>query len=405
MRILVVTTSLPYPPASGGAIRVAGILKGLHENGHQVTLAALHDGKPAPESTPLAAYCDRIITAPPPTRSKSQRLRDLVFTRQADIAKRLYSPAFAEQLRALLAKESFDIIQCEAIESACYLPLIREAQPAAKLVFDTFNAEYMLQRVIYQIDRRELKRLPMALYSWIQARRIQRYEAAMCHLADAVIAVSPEDADALHALGGHTPIHIVPSGITVTDYTHDSSRTDLGACAIVFSGKMDYRPNVDAALWFGESIYPRIKAQADNVRWWIVGQQPHPRLDVLRVDPSITITGRVDAVQPYLNSATVYVAPLRMGSGTRLKLLEAMASGCAIVATSIAASGLLPEVKAAMRIADDESTFADAVVALLEDLATRAQLGTTAREKVAAFYDWSVLIPRLLSVYRGLGIG
>jgi len=405
MRILIVTASLPYPPASGGAIRVAGILKGLHENGHQVTLAALHDGKPAPESTPLAAYCARIITAPPPTRSKSQRLRDLVFTRQADIAKRLYSPAFAEQLRALLAKESFDIIQCEAIESACYLPLIREAQPAAKRVFDTFNAEYMLQRVIYQIDRRELKRLPMALYSWIQAGRIQRYEAEMCRLADAVIAVSPEDADALRALGGQTPIHIVPSGITVTDYTRDSSHIDLGARAIVFSGKMDYRPNVDAALWFGESIYPRIKAQADSVRWWIVGQQPHPRLESLRADPSVTITGRVDAVQPYLNSATVYAAPLRMGSGTRLKLLEAMASGCAIVATSIAASGLLPEVKAAMHIADDENTFADAVVALLEDSATRAQLGTAAREQVAAFYDWSVLIPRLLAAYKGLGVG
>jgi glycosyltransferase involved in cell wall biosynthesis len=94
-----------------------------------------------------------------------------------------------------------------------------------------------------------------------------------------------------------------------------------------------------------------------------------------------------------------------MGSGTRLKLLEAMASGCAIVATNIAASGLLPEVKAAMHIADDENSFADAVAALLEDSAARARLGTSAREQVAAFYDWSVLIPRLLAVYKGLGVG
>lgn len=404
MRILIVTASLPYPLASGGAIRVYGMIKGLHEAGHQITLAALHDGQPAPESTPLAEYCAQIITAPPPQRSKSQRLRDLILTRTPDIAKRLYSDAFAQKLRALLQSERFDIVQCEAIEAACYMPIIRQAQPQAKLVFDTFNAEYMLQRVIFDIDRREPKRLPLAVYSWIQAGRIERYEGAMCRLADGVIAVSPEDADALRALDHSTPIHIMPSGIFVDDYAKESASLDLGR-AVIFSGKMDYRPNVDAALWFARDIYPHIKAQVADVRWWIVGQQPHPRLEPLRVDPSITITGRVDAVQPYLTSATVYAAPLRMGSGTRLKLLEAMASGCAIVATSIAASGLLPEVKAAMRIADSETAFAEQVTALLNDPITRATLGAAARQQVAAFYDWSVLIPRLLRVYKGLSIG
>lgn len=404
MRILIVTASLPYPLASGGAIRVYGMIKGLHEAGHQITLAALHDGQPAPESTPLAEYCAQIITALPPQRSKSQRLRDLILTRTPDIAKRLYSDAFAQKLRALLQSERFDIVQCEAIEAACYMPIIRQAQPQAKLVFDTFNAEYMLQRVIFDIDRREPKRLPLAVYSWIQAGRIERYEGAMCRLADAVIAVSPEDADALRALDHSTPIHIVPSGIFVDDYAKESASLDLGR-AVIFSGKMDYRPNVDAALWFARDIYPHIKAQVADVRWWIVGQQPHARLEPLRADPSITITGRVDAVQPYLTSATVYAAPLRMGSGTRLKLLEAMASGCAIVATSIAASGLLPEVKAAMRIADSETAFAEQVTALLNDPITRATLGAAARQQVAAFYDWSVLIPRLLRVYKGLSVG
>ena len=109
-------------------------------------------------------------------------------------------------------------------------------------------------------------------------------------------------------------------------------------------------------------------------------------------------------VQPYLHAAAVYVAPLRMGSGTRLKILEAMASGCAIVATTLAASGLSDDTKGAMRLADDERAFADATLDLLRDPATRAAMGATAQRVVHQHYDWSALIPCLLRAYREMGL-
>lgn len=397
-KTLIITASLPYPPASGGAIRVYGILKGLHAAGHQITLMALDTALPAAE---LTAYCHEIITLPPPVRTRSARLRDLLLSRQPDIAKRLYSAEFAEQLAQVLKRDTFDLIQIEAIEMACYLPLVKQ-QTAAKIVFDTFNAEYKLQEIIFDIDRRELKRLPVALYSWIQARRIKRFERAMCRLADAVIAVSPEDADALRGFRDDQRVFIIPSGITVSDYTRsDQHEPDT----LVFTGKMDYRPNVDAMLWFTEAIFPHIQAEIPHVKLWIVGQQPHARLDPLKNHPAITLTGWVDSVQPYLNRASVYIAPLRMGSGTRLKLLEAMASGCAIVATDIAAAGLLDDAKRAIIRADSIHDTAQAIIQLLRQPDQQTALGDAAHHAVSQHYDWAVIIPHLLAVYKELGLG
>jgi glycosyltransferase involved in cell wall biosynthesis len=200
-------------------------------------------------------------------------------------------------------------------------------------------------------------------------------------------------------------VPVVPSGIFVSDYTKESSAVDLGPRALVFTGKMDYRPNVDAMLWFYEAILPHVRREFADVRLVIVGQQPHGRLDALRADPAVTVTGWVDSVQPYLRGAAVYIAPLRMGSGTRLKLLEALATERAIAATTTAAAGLLPDVRAAMRIADDAAGFAAHITDLLRAPDQRVALGTQARQAVSATYDWSAIIPRLLQVYEELGHG
>jgi glycosyltransferase involved in cell wall biosynthesis len=164
---------------------------------------------------------------------------------------------------------------------------------------------------------------------------------------------------------------------------------------------MDYRPNVDAMIWFTETILPHIP----QAHLTIVGQQPHARIQQLAQQHNIQITGWVESVLPYLRAAAVYVAPLRMGSGTRLKLLEALASGCAIVATSIAAAGLTPEIRQAMLIADSENDFRAAIVTLLEDASLREQLAQRGQHAVQLQYDWSVIIPQLLAVYQEAGLG
>ncbi len=403
MQILMVTASLPYPPASGGALRAFGMIQGLQRAGHRVTLLSFGEGDTA--GSPLEEACERIVTVPAPKRMLSQRLETLLFSPRADIEDRLYSNAFKNTLIWLLRETPFDLVQFEGIEVAGYLPVAREQHTGAALCFDTFNAEADLQRTIYQIDRSTLRRWPMAFYSWVQSRRIARYEGDLCRAADLVIAVSEEDAALLSAYDSDAPLHIVPSGIVAADYAPDcvpeSERVTLPEKSLVYTGKMDYRPNVDAMLWFTDAILP----QVSDAHLTIVGQKPHSRIQHLPDNPRIDLTGRVDRIPPYLHAADVYVAPLRMGSGTRLKILEAMASGCAIVATSVAAAGLNADVKSALVLADNAQDFAEAVQHLLTQPEIRHDMGHRAREQVAAHYDWSVLIPRLLAAYKEIGLG
>lgn len=399
MRILIVTASLPYPLASGGAIRVYGILNGLHQAGHHITLLSFGDSDAS--QTPLGDICEQIYVLPTPTRTKPERIKTLLMTSQADIQTRFYSPEFEQKLLALLDDNNYDLVQFEAVESACYVPIVRERFPDIKICFDTFNAEANLQRVIYQIDRQEVKRLPQAVYSWIQSKRIEQYEGDLCRASDLVIAVSQEDHAILSQYRRDDKTAIMPSGIFVDDYTTPDKSIKLPENAIIFTGKMDYRPNVDAMLWFADSILPKIP----GVNLTIVGQKPHPRIQHLPERENINLTGWVDTVPPYLYASDVYIAPLRMGSGTRLKILEAMASGCAIVATGIAAAGLSHDAKSAMLIADTENDFAEAIRQLLNDPPKREELGECAKKMVKAQYDWSVLIPELLNAYQEVGIG
>lgn len=400
MRILIVTASLPYPLASGGAIRVFGILKGLHSVGHNITLLSFSDT--TAQNTPLADICDAIEVLPTPTRSKTERIKILLTTSQADIQTRLYSPEFEHKLLSLIQNENFDLVQFEAIESACYMPIVREKFPDIKICFDTFNAEADLQRVIFEIDKQELRRFPQALYSWIQSKRITEYEGDLCRMADLVIAVSQEDKILLSQYRhDDDKTHIVSSGIFVDDYAIPDNTVDLPQNALVFTGKMDYRPNVDAMLWFADHILPKIP-QANLI---IVGQKPHPRIQHLPERDNITLTGWVDTIPPYLHAGDVYIAPLRMGSGTRLKILEAMASGCAIIATTVAAAGLSEQAKSGMIIIDDEAEFAKTITDLLNNPDKRQHLGKIAQEMVKKQYDWSVLIPQLLKAYQEVGIG
>src|SRR5262249_25622978 len=149
--------------------------------------------------TPLAGYCQRIQVVAPPERSKANRIRDLLFSNQPDIAKRLYSEDFYTCLQQLVSEQPFDLIQFEGIEVACYLPLLRKMGVQAKLCYDAFNAEAALQRLIFLVDRGNIRRWPMAGYSLLQAQRIAQFERTVCQQADGVIAVSAEDAAILRA--------------------------------------------------------------------------------------------------------------------------------------------------------------------------------------------------------------
>ncbi len=422
--ILILTPQLPYPPHQGTSLRNFHIIRGLAERQEITLLSFLEDNQAAdPEANePLFALCTQIVTTPVPARSKGTRLKQMVTTRLPDMAHRLYTPEFDEKLRELLRQTSFDIVQVEGIELARYIPSIREESPASKIVFDDHNAEAELQRRNMETDLRIPKRWPAAAYSWVQVGRLEKFESWACAESDWITAVSEADVVHLQSLLKRRaaelqrkPITAIPNCIDVKKYAspEDNSSfipsTSSGQAPqpssfsfdLVFSGKMDYRPNIDAVLWFADEVWPKILAKRPLTTWAIVGQKPHARLARLRSITGISVTGWVDSVQPYLAGAGVYIMPFRVGSGTRLKLIEAMASGLSIVSTRIGAEGFPVANEREIVLADSEEEMATAVLDLLADPDKRAAIGRQAVQ-FAQNYDWRVVIPQFEEIYQQL---
>lgn len=399
--LLFLTPQLPYPPRQGTAIRNWGLISHLSKR-HAVSLLSFVEEGQGSEPEALRTTCQRVVTVPVPHRSKADRVRSLLHG-EADLAARLRSAGFERALTELLSNSAFDVIHIEGLEMARYLSAVRAAAPKARIIYDAHNAEHVLQRRAFRSDLGQWRRWPVALYSWQQVPRLARFEAEVCRAADGVVCVSQEDASALRRLvPGLGPV-IVPNGIDLADYAGAGLRpAEMGAAdSLVFTGKMDYRPNVDAALWFADEILPRIRAGRPNARFLIVGQKPAPSLTRRHGQGGVIVTGAVEDARPYISHAGVYVAPLRMGGGTRFKLLEAMALARPVVSTTLGAEGFEVQSGRELLLADSAAGFAEAVLALLADPARAADLGQAGRAFVQAGYDWTQLIPRLEPLHSG----
>jgi sugar transferase (PEP-CTERM/EpsH1 system associated) len=413
MKLLLLTPQLPYPPRQGTSIRNYNLLAQLARR-HDVDLISfLAPGDELAEDSLLHALCGRIATVHQPQRSTRRRARDTLLAPLPDMALRLESPAMRAQVEEWARggpEGGYDLVQAEGIEMAQYGLLAAEVSGAA-FVFDNHNCEYKLQQrnaFTDLSDWRHPKRLLAGGYSVVQWRKLRRYERDVCRAATAVVAVSAADRAALLELDPGLDVTVVSNGIDLAyydeDYDGDGGVELPGAGApapvLLFTGKMDYRPNIDAMLWFGLKVLPLIRERCPGVRLQIVGMNPHPRLDVLRGDPSVEITGAVPDVRPYLRAAAVYVVPLRVGGGTRFKALEAMACARPIVSTSLGVEGLGAENGRELLLADRPDIFADAVLVLLRDEGKlRRYLGAQARRFVEERYRWETIVPRLEEVY------
>jgi glycosyltransferase involved in cell wall biosynthesis len=395
---------MPYPPEQGTAIRNLALVRGIAAS-HPVALLSFYNGV-EPDTRALAQYCERVVTVRLPTRSRKDRLRTLFFSREPDMARRLLSEEYWGALRDLVMSWRPDVVQVEAIELAPYAFRLRDwlGDQCPMIIFDDHNAEYLLQKRTAARDGRRPARWPAALYSCIQWLRLRRYERRVCAVATVVLCVSEADAEALRALlPGLEPV-IVPNGVDLARYVH-SDAAPLGHPALLFTGKMDYRPNVDAMDWFCRSVLPLVREAEPEAVLYIVGKDPKKPVRRLGELPGVVVTGYVPDITAYFAGADVFVAPLRVGGGTRLKILEAMAAGTALVSTRLGAEGIALVDGEHALLADDEVRMVEAIVALLRDEALRDRLTIAAREFVAEHYDWSRIAPRIEAVYQSLIVG
>ena len=418
MHLLFLTPQLPFPPTQGAAIRNSALLAGLAA-GHTVDLLTFAPATMAPGSWPGGAgpalpgapALGRLMLVPPPQRGLRARFGTLLLTGLPDMARRLESPALAAALVRALQTTAYDWVIAEGIEMAPYLRLVPRTGPGApRRLLDAHNAEYLLQQRVFLGDLRTAYRPRTAVgaaYSLIQWRRLRRYERAACRAADAVTAVSPADRDALIALDPALAVTVVPNGVDLAAWAPEAVPPDPAVAAlraagplVVFDGSMDFRPNVDAVRWFCATCWPRIRAAHPTATFAIVGRQPSPAVQALAAHPGVQVTGAVADPRPWVAGADVYVVPMRMGGGVRLKVLQALALGRPLVSTRLGAEGIAVVGGRDLLLADTPTDFTAAVLALLADPARGIALGQAARRAVEP-YAWAHLVPRFAAVLQG----
>ncbi|MEZ4672659.1 MAG: glycosyltransferase [Caldilineaceae bacterium] len=308
MKLLFFTPQLPYPPHQGTTIRNFNLIRHLAAN-HKIDLVSfLAPGQRLTNENPLHQYCKRILTAPQPERRLAGRAWRALTDPLPDMALRLESA----EMRAIVNELSMDyeIIQIEGIEMAQYgLQAAARSQSQSRsprVLFDDHNCEYLLQKRNAVTDLQNPRRWVAGCYSVLQWWKLRHYEAAICRQADIVTAVSAPDQEALQKLVPGKRVAVIANGITPSDYSPrhlPSVHAPSAACNLLFTGKMDYRPNIDAALWFGSTVFPLIQQAEPQARFQIVGMNPHLRLDPLRTNSAIEITGAVESMAPYLSTA------------------------------------------------------------------------------------------------------
>ena len=398
MKLLLLTPQSPFPPRQGTTLRNYYLLRHFAANCelHLFTCLSPHDNhRPAPE---LSRMCARLEAFRQPHRPLKRRLRDSLLASRPDMALRLAHKQAHAKLQQMLAEESYDLVQIEGIEMAPYgFQILQSFNRAPPVVFDNHNAEFLLQKRAALMDAGNPKRWHAACYSLLQWQKLYRYEQAFCRAAAGIVAVSEPDRQALASLAPGKPVVNVPNGVEISRYLPQPLPRE-GPPALVFTGKMDYRPNVDAMLWFGQKVLPHIR-RATAARLLIAGMSPHPALNKMRALPDVEITGAVDDIVPYIHRAAIYLAPMRVGGGTRFKVLEAMACARPVVSTSLGVEGIPVRHGEHLLIADQPRDFADAVLSLLRDQAAGGQrsqaLGKAARAFVENHFSWDAILPRL----------
>lgn len=384
MKLLVVTHNLPLPRWGAGT-RNYHLIHAL-ARAHEVSLFATVDRLPDPDDVALLSDAARAIVTCVLPAGRNKRMRQTAaLLRGRSYELTAYVPGYVRAAFAQVVRDGrFDAVLFESAVVAGH-----DLPPGVRCIVDEHNVEHEVLRRTSESAVGWARRL----YNRLEYDNLRAGEIARCARADLILATSDRDAETLRALLPGRPVRVVPNGVDTTAFDMGSAGSAaLGAeeapGRVVFTGTLGYYPNVQAVLHFAAQCWPRIRAAVPDATWQIVGSYPPPEVLHLGELPGVTVTGAVPAVPPYLASAAVAVAPLLIGGGTRLKILEAFAMGRAVVATSIGCEGLVVEDGRHLLVADDAMAFADAVIALLRDAERRAALGAAGRALVEERYTW-----------------
>lgn len=382
--ILLVAPSWPHPPAWGFATRVYNLAKQLSTR-HHVTLLAYGAGDVTAATNAAGPIFESVQFVPHPSATRSKRraqVTSLLSSRSYHVGG-LRSASMEAAFERLVSERSFDLVQVESSQMA-----LSQSVSEIPLVLDEHNIEYQLLRRLAEVESSPDRKA----FGYLEAAKVRREEVQAWRHCDGVVFTSEADLGVMRAAFPVKPACVVPNG--VDDEYFSPADDEPEPSTVVFTGSINYRPNTDAVAYFIREVMPRLLRLKPSAKFVVVGQGPPDSL-LRMAGANVEFTGGVTDVRPYVSRAAVVIAPLRVGSGTRLKILEALAMGKPVVTTTIGCEGLGVVDGEHLTVADDPQPFAEAVARLMSNRKLAKELGRSGRELIEREYSWSVVVQQL----------
>ena len=376
MKILIISSEIPYPPTDSNRACYYNLLRRFRGR-HDVTVLAMSAGGTEEDAARVAELVREIIVVGHEVRKTFLRRLASLFS-MLPFGVLLYrSAAYARALDDLLARETFDVIIGGNVNMAQYTVEL-EGTPRVIFPQDAWSLYY----------RRQMKHAsnPAAfLYSLVQHLKLKRYERRTYGRYDACVLVARRDADIIREGCPELPIYFAYSGVELPPHK-EVPREPATVC---FSGVMYYPPNADAVFYFAREIFPLIRAEVPEATFHVVGKEPGPGIRALASRRGVVVTGTVPDLLEYIRTMEVYVCPMRLGSGMKMKIVEALGAALPVVSTSVGADGMdLLAPGEDLVVADEPEEFARQVIRLLRHPEERRRLGLSGRAKVERGYSW-----------------
>lgn len=395
MKILFLTPYVPYPLNNGGLIRVHHLLLNLGQK-HTVTAICMEPDN-EPQAKGIAYFKEqgiRIETIPVANNQKQElkriyQLLSLVSSKPYQY-KQYHSDAMQKAISKHLREGSYDLLMVEFSQMGYY-----EFNTDLPRYVDQHNVEYEIMHRTYQTEKSPLRKL-LAFSEW---KKYYKQEIENCEKFTACLTTSQRDAEILQQRSPGMECHVISNGVDSEFFSPDNTAIDPNM--VLFTGTISYYPNTEGILWFYQKIWPLIMAKNPDATFCIAGKSPPAEIQAIAdSDPAVTATGMVDDMRDYYNKSAVVVVPLRVGGGTRLKILEGMSMSKAIVSTSVGAEGIDHTDGKDILLKDTPEDFSDAVVSVMRDANLRLKLEKGGRSLVEAKYDWRAITKKLSNVFE-----
>ncbi len=382
MKILFTCKEFPHAKVIGGPIIIYNRLKYLSKK-HLVSLAAFFRGGEEKHIPSLKPFCHDLKLVPMPAkRSPFKATWDFFTSPIPHYFLRTHgSKKMAETIAEMVKKDRYDFVIGEYSVMGQFIhnnPLL----PPVRRIISVHECYYLARLKAFRHSSLGLGKLKEA----INLKGLKKYEFDMYRHADKVLTLTNQDKKKLQDIFPELDISVVPHGVDVEDFSFSEHKGRERS--IVFVGNYLHYPNVDAVLYFHQEIWPQIKSQDAEIKFYVVGQGPPPEIQSLSQDDTVIVTGRVDDVRPYLKKGRVFVCPVRLGGGFRGKILEAMAVGTPVVSSSLGAEGFPAVQRENIIGADNPEEFANGILDLMNDDKLFERIRKQARKLVEEKFAW-----------------